>query len=125
MGPEAFRAAARQALEPFDELFMLEGDDHAIGLVMALAEPAAYRIAPSVLWFPWSSPRERLTAAVKWLNVMRKTRKAVFHADPDDERFMDHIKRYGVIRRVGTDHDYWAPGMRALLYSSNRPKDAD
>jgi hypothetical protein len=67
------------------------------------------------LWFPWASKRNKLEAAVHFLNQMRKENAIIGFAEPEAIPFFEHICRYGVLRRAGTFFDIFSEGPRAVF----------
>lgn len=72
------------------------------------------------IWFPWASARNKLEAAVHFLNQMRKTTTIVGFCEPAAIDFFEHICRYGVLRRAGTVFDMIGEGPRAV-YQTRKP----
>lgn len=72
------------------------------------------------LWFPWASPRNKLEAAVHFLNQMRKQYAMIGFSEPSAIPFFEHICRYGVARRAGTVFDVFEEGPRAV-YQTRKP----
>lgn len=67
------------------------------------------------LWFSWASKRNKLEAAVHFLNQMRKENTLIGFAEPDAIDFFEHICRYGVARRAGTVFDFLREGPMAVF----------
>lgn len=72
------------------------------------------------IWFPWASARNKLEAAVHFLNQMRKDHCIVGFCEPVAINFFEHICRYGVLRRAGTVFDMIGEGPRAV-YQTRKP----
>ena len=53
-------------------------------------------------WFPWSTDRNRVEAAVHFLNEARRHAIYVWYCDFKDKRFYEHIARHGIIKRIGS-----------------------
>lgn len=97
-----------------------------VGIVASLPSQGGYLLSPRVVWFPWSTSRNRLECSVKWLNEARKTAMPVMHlrwdgkteagADP----FAKHLCRYGVLRPIGVEHHYPSPGETSWAYQGVR-----
>lgn len=79
-----------------------------IGIVLAFyshPDPALspFMIVADIVWFPWSSPRNRVEAAVYFFSVIRSSIPMVGYANGDvNKRFCEMICQHGVTRRVGT-----------------------
>ncbi len=68
------------------------------------------------LWFSWSSTRNKLEAAVHFLNQLRRDGWTVLgFAEPEAIPFFEHICRYGVARRAGTVFDMIGEGPRGVF----------
>lgn len=72
------------------------------------------------IWFPWASKRNKLEAAVHFLNQMRKTNTVIGFAETSAIDFFEHICRYGVARRAGTMFDMFEEGARGI-YQTRKP----
>lgn len=65
------------------------------------------------IWFPWASPRNRVESMVNWLNERRKEDIVTEYAQMKDKAFFEHICRHGIMRRVGTKHNFYPDGNAA------------
>lgn len=72
------------------------------------------------IWFSWASKRNKLEAAVHFLNQMRKDTTILGFAEPSAIPFFEHICRYGVLRRAGTVFDMIGEGPRGV-YQTRKP----
>ena len=72
------------------------------------------------IWFPWASIRNKLEAAVHFMNQIRKELTIVGFCEPEAINFFEHICRYGVLRRAGTVFDMIGEGPRAI-YQTRKP----
>lgn len=72
-------------------------------------------LADLVYWFPWASPRNKIEGAVHFFNQMRRDWVVLGIFDMSDVPFLDHICRYGVMRRVGTIFDLDKDGPLAAF----------
>lgn len=72
------------------------------------------------IWFSWASKRNKLEAAVHFLNQMRKEVTILGFAEPIAIPFFEHICRYGVLRRAGTVFDMIGEGPRGI-YQTRKP----
>lgn len=80
-------------------------------------------MVPHVHWFPWARPRNKLEAALKFINVMRKRYGILIATDRESEPFFTHLVRYGVLRRIGTSRQ-WYSGKETPLFESVAPQNA-
>ena len=65
---------------------------------------------PFAYWFPEASPRNRLECTLKGLIDLKKDLVVRIHAPRPVWRFLDHLCKYGVIRRVGTVRGWYLDG---------------
>ena len=97
-----------------------------VGVVISLPSRDGYLLTPRAVWFAWSTSRNRLECSVKWLNEARKTAMPIFHFPWDgrtefgSDPFAKHLCRYGVLRPVGVEHHYPAPGKTSWAYQGVR-----
>ena len=97
------------------------GANTPVGLVTTASD--GYKTWPRLVWFPWSTRRNKVESFLRWVNDIRKTRMLLFHVEQSDRRFMDHMCRYGVMRCIGLEDDYFAPGVEAWAFQSRLVKD--
>lgn len=84
------------------------------------------------LWFPWARKRHKLSCAANFINEIRDAYRVMLFADTrpketshdgtDTKSFYEHLCRYGIIRRVGTMHDFAGPGISAAVFESRQRK---
>ena len=90
-----------------------------VGLVSITTD--GYLFEPHLLWFAWSSKRQRLEAYAKFLNVMRQDGMVgILYMNHGGSKFLDHIARRGIVRRVGTVYDFFGSHRHAHLYQTSR-----
>lgn len=92
-----------------------------VGIVMNRTD--GYRMEPHVIWFPWSSDRNRLECAMKFLHDMRKppySRVAILNLRPEDAPFYERIARYNVLRALSSIDDFWGPGQNSVSFQTVR-----
>lgn len=80
---------------------------------------APFMIVGDMLWFPWSSPRNRVEAAVQFFGEVRKGIPMVEYARADARKFFEVICRHGVMNRVGTTMLVY-PGEGATIFETRR-----
>lgn len=114
---DQFVAAAYDRLNRFSEQFLVE-TDRPIGLILTLTD--GYRFEPHAEWFPWASQRNRMTGALTFLNRERKDRLGVIYMDMSGKTFLEHLAKYGVLRRVGTVFDFFEPDSNAVLFQTRK-----
>ena len=126
LAPSDFNAELVSRLKGVGEAHILtapgtRGKHTPTGLVTTTTD--GYKTWPRLVWFPWSSSRNKVECFVKWVNEARKTRKVLFEVEPADKRFMDHMARYGIVTCRGLEPDGFAPGFDSWRYSGNLVKD--
>ena len=102
--PQDFREKAADMLAGFDEAYLLE-IDRPVGVVGVGFTDGERVFQPRALWFPWASSRDKLTATLRFLREMGKERVGMIFSEPEDKSFLEHVCRYGVLRRVGKVYD--------------------
>lgn len=103
----------------YGEITSDQGGIQPVGIVAAgITE---HRMEPHVIWFPWASPRNRLEAAVAFLNEMRKTWQVVIFARPENagpKGLFTVLCKYAVLRPVGTFYRWFGDGEKAMIYQT-------
>jgi hypothetical protein len=60
-----------------------------------------YVAEPHVVWFPWTSARDRVLN-FKWcMNLLAETREVLFNTAKEHAPFFDHFAKNGYIRKIG------------------------
>lgn len=79
-----------------------------VGMVFAFHSHFDPKLSPfmivgDIVWFPWSSRRNRVEAAVNFVDRIRVTVPLVDYAHGDvNKRFWEMVARHGLVRRIGT-----------------------
>lgn len=78
-----------------------------VGIVLAFyshpnPDLSPFMIVGDMLWFPWSTARSRVEAAVGFFNAIRNDIPMMEYADDAAKPFFEMIARHGIMRRVGT-----------------------
>jgi len=113
---EDFNEIVDKQIETLDEAYMLEMDDRPVGLVGVFLNQRYGYIEPHVIWFEWATTRNKIEAAVKFIDKLRKKVPMMIIVDEDTKSFFTHIERHGIIKRIGTSHE--AMGRKKLLFES-------
>lgn len=78
----------------------------------------------NLIWFPWANSRAILETYVNFIVKMRSEKHESGHnyvileyAMQKDQKFFDHVCKYGVMRRVGTSLEVY-PGSKSCIYES-------
>ena len=118
---DEFDALARQALERFDEAFVMEAGK-PVGIMTARLEQredGPDKMEPHAHWFPWASAREKLEATVKFIAGMDGFKVLVW-AKPQAKTFFNHVCKRGILQRVGTVPGYFETEGGCLFTSRER-----
>ena len=92
----------------------------AVGVVAGRFDE--YGLRPHVVWFPWSTSRNRLECALKFLHDIGREHFTWFIAKREDVPFYDHLIRYGMIRAVGKVKRIF-DGEDGLMYHTTERRD--
>ena len=69
------------------------------------------------VWFPWTSRRNILEAALQFFRDLGKGESPVIEfATLEDKRFFERMCEYGVMRRIGTAHSVAADGRPVKVF---------
>ena len=79
------------------------------------AEKSPFLVVGDIVWFPWSSPRQRIESAVNFFNEARKEIAFMEYARKQDKRFFEMIAKHGIMRRVGTSHNIYPDGPATVF----------
>lgn len=79
----------------------------------------------NLIWFPWSTKRSILESYVSFIANFRKeihegsgkNYVILEFAMEKDQKYFDHVCRYGVMRRVGTSLEVY-PDAKSCIYES-------
>ena len=71
---------------------------------------------PHVDWFPWSSDRNKLEVAARFIETMRRTREVVIVTSEIDVPFYERLAKYKIVRRAGTLHAGYGEGKKAAIF---------
>ena len=93
--PEEFELLATDHLGVFDRVFTVEGS-RPLGLIAK----RGWEI--HALWFGWSTARERLEGAARFLHDFRKENWGIVMVPKDRLSFFNSLADYGLLVRVGT-----------------------
>lgn len=96
-----------------------------VGLVLGFWSHPNPRLAPfmivgDMIWFPWSSPRNRIEAAVQFFHRIRSEIAMVEYARDEHKRFFEMICHHGIMRRIGTTYNVY-PGEGTAVYETRAP----
>lgn len=130
MSKDDFYSVLVEVLAPRDWVLTMIADSPEgrvpVGFVTAM-NPLGARLVwiADITWFKWASPRNRIESVAHLINELREDFTITEYADerePHTKRFFEGFCRYGIMRRVGTVHDFYGPGNSAALYQSRRRK---
>ena len=110
--PKEFKdAIGLEMVENYDFGWTLLAPD-PVGLVLAFQshrnpERSPFLVVGDIVWFPWSSPRQRVEAAVNFFNEARREAAFIEYARKEHRKFFEMIAKHGIMRRVGTSHNVY------------------
>ena len=81
---------------------------------------APFMIIGDMIWFPWSSPRNRIESAVNFFNRIRNEIQMVEYANEGAKKFFEMIAHHGIVRRVGTSFNVY-PGTATAVFETRAP----
>ena len=95
-----------------------------VGLIFAFqahknTDRSPFLIIGDMVWFPWSSARQRIEAAVNFFNEARKEVAFMEYARKEDKKFFEMIAKHGIMRRIGTSHNIY-PGEPATIFETRQ-----
>lgn len=93
---------------------------HASGMVFGWPLLGRVLIIGDMVWFPWATKRNVLTAAVNFVNALRDDLLILEFARQKDVPFFERLTEYGLMRRVGVVHDLYKEP--AMLFQSQTPQ---
>lgn len=73
---------------------------------------------PHAVWFPDASARDRLEIGLAFFIELKKNHMGWVTAEAKDEKYFNHLGKYGVVRKVGKLRDYFSDGVHATLYQT-------
>lgn len=68
-------------------------------------EAKGFLLIDALIWFPWSTPRNRIESAVNFVGKARHDFKMLAFARQKDKRLFEMLAHHGIVRRVGTAHN--------------------
>ena len=87
-----------------------------VGIVVARGD--TWEVRPRVLWFSWSSDRNKVETMVRFFQELRKSRMAWFRVEEMEKGFWDYIAHHGVLRIVGLVKDLYGKGRNGWEYQT-------
>lgn len=128
--PDAF--AEGLSLEEFDKIafkivgnidfpYLVEGhtDGGVIPVGLVATRIVNYHVEPHIFWFWWATPRNIYEATFKFFDKLAEDAPFVIAVEKDGPSFRvaEHLKRAGIMRRVGTSHN-WEPDKIMAIYET-------
>lgn len=125
---EEFATIMADSIAEFQKKWMIEDNTSKfesgygpVGMVYAVYN--GWELIPSIELFSWASTRNKLRAAVSFLQMMRydKTIGIVsVNSLKDSKNFFNHVSKYGVLKYVGKIPDGDERGDKYLYYIRGR-----
>ncbi len=124
LAPDEFDRAFNNWLSLYGAGFVIDGvvNDRRLPLLLVLVSyfDNFTTVVQEMVHMPWSTPRNRVEATVRFFDALRKDGKGLYVCkNDDDERFMRYIQRYGIMRNVGKLHDYGPTKKRLMMFETN------
>lgn len=106
------------------EMYMLE-TDRPVGVAVGTIEDnklsyESPHMFPHIYWFPWSSPRDRVSALGAFLEHVNEKYLVLAAVLLDDKRIFEFIADAGFGRRIGSVLGYYKPGQKVALFQGTR-----
>lgn len=130
MDQEKFRDWLASGVAKSAETFILEAPGERglmpVGFVLTTRDiEQPHVLYPHVEWFPWASMRNRLEAAVSFIQGMRKEFLLIVRARERDAPFFEHLTRYGFMHCLGRCPAFFgydlAESNTAVMFRSRKP----
>ena len=122
MNRDEFEAAIIDFIQQYDGVYFilakLDRGETPIGVVTAKMTQRI--MEPHVDWFPWSNLRVRVEGIAAFADHMGKRFKLITAVSTDDAPLFQRLAKYGIIRKVGTVHQYYDDGDATVFESSQR-----
>lgn len=99
------------------------------GMVFAFYSHPDHTLSPfmiigDLVWFPWTTPRNRIEAAVYFFSLIRASVPLVDYAHGElNKRFFEMICQHGIMRRAGTTYNV-VKGEPVAIYETRSPERA-
>lgn len=90
-------------------------EDRPVGAIFLTGNGQAFETHAE--WMPWASRRDILTASLTFIMKMRKKMTLMMPIPEENGGFLEHLGRYGVLRKVGFIEQYYKNG-NAVLWQS-------
>ena len=119
---DEFEERVLELLTPFSQILTVVSDQRPVG--MFLLKERQWIVEPHAEWFPWATSRQIVEASIKLLDDIRRTPYEGFGPDFKEAfiviprkfvKFMTHIAKYGIVKRIGTSAVLGYDGERALF----------
>ncbi len=122
MSKEEFEKIALAIIESIAFPYQMEGlvrDQGVVPVGLAALRIVEKHVEPHFYWFWWATPRNRYEATFKFFDKLAEDAPFVIAVEKDQEAFRmaEHMKRAGVMKRIGTSHN-WEPNKVMALYET-------
>lgn len=100
---DAFVSQITSALSSLNDLQAIWKKDRMIGIVPILHRQFITEVyqEPDILWFSWATARNKIVGAAKLVLELRKKAPVFVYVPQEDNKFVTHLAKYGIMRRVG------------------------
>lgn len=112
------------------EFFILEAVGEKgmmpVGFVAVTADgEIPHVVYPHVEWFPWATVRNRIEAAIGFINALRRDFLLLIRVKQDVAKFYEHITKYGILQVMGRLPCFYAydlsPENTSIIFRSRKP----
>ena len=119
LDPKGFDEKFFSEFETHGGVILFDAKDQPFGYVAVAMHPQSPRIIePHVFWFPWASVRNKIEGAVRFISEAGKQYKVMIYTSLEDKELYVHVARHGLLRRVGTVHDYFHENQKLAVFES-------
>lgn len=122
LSQDEFDAIAEKIVESIDFPYLMKGyvkDRGVIPVGLAATRIVQYHVEPHLFWFWWATPRNKYEATFKFFDKLAEDAPFVIAVEKDGASFRlaEHLKKAGIMRRVGTSYN-WEPDKIMALYET-------
>lgn len=117
-----FDAIAEKVIDSIDYPYLMKGYVEEKGIIpvgLAATRIVNYHVEPHFFWFWWATPRNKYEATFKFFDKLREDAPFVISVEKDGDSFRmaEHLKKAGIMKRIGTSCN-WEPNKIMALYET-------
>jgi len=119
LSQEDFDAIAKPVVESMDFSYLLKGHVEGKGVIpvgFAKVNIVRFHVEPHLYWFWWATQRNIYEATFKFFDKLREDAPFVIAVELGGGAFRlaEHLKSAGIMRRIGTSHNWEVDRVMAL-----------